>query len=993
MNQNLKTAGDLSAWACRLTLPNGDHQPMAFSATKRSPQLRIDENGLAFDFSEGDQLYVTAGGHRDFARPPATEAAAIHLTSDTWHTIRGTLTGDAASCSLWLIEYDADGRLQHRTTPLATGPIEFRWRTHLRHHSLFLAIRIAGAGQFRIDELSITVDASAIDGRLGKLNSNGLRIGQRGGYQMASLLAAPPSCALAKPRRLSSTQVASDEVSQFLSTLPANTQTVVFCADDVLAPEVSNNPPVISESTSNSSYVALRPGPHPSLPSESFDVAMILTGSTPLSVTEQQQTFRECRRLLKSKGTLWVGHQPASELLAESGASAADNSQTLALIEAAGFKILSTEKPHKQWPIAAQPSDLTASNDNRVVRPGTYALTGESQLTLRVRPSQAVQLSIQSESSTPLFELKIEGTGACHINDSMKLAASDSARGVYACLQVLRPDLSQPEVLLQVWVDGELAVTEQLALAASASKLSITIPTAAAAPEHVDLWTLPIIASHEISDAAIAMAHCRPSCAEFPDITHQDMAKEMQLAGIDRALVMAYHSDRDLDGFDEIQRLAQLAPAQVFPLFRFTTPPEAEADFISFLVDQLEVLWQQGMLTGLAIDIAAGEAPADSVLDWLESRQAITLWHVRDVTDLDWIERNALEPNSFPVLLRIDGGSSNQLLVAKVAVLCRKYPQARIVADPAIVANHHSQLIEMEPSQVLLTAGIPKHPLDSMRQTLQGLELPAFHRLLWGTENLRFLTDRFQYVRRELLSDHRNLRFPLAPETIEEMDAMGFVVAQPDALPDDEPEVAKEIWGKRGLRHFYSRPRTWSRWIATVAKSLKVRSVLEFGCNEGRNLIAIRDLLPDARLVGIDINADAVALGREKHGLDLRLADEAGLGRFDEGEFDLVFTVSVLDHIPEIEEICHSLVRCAGKFVLCLEVTLPTEGKVFRHYDHKTLSVRKSTDASYSWFVDRFFADEPRLWRLDQRPCYLNAASLGPYYATYLAFLDPPKND
>jgi hypothetical protein len=77
--------------------------------------------------------------------------------------------------------------------------------------------------------------------------------------------------------------------------------------------------------------------------------------------------------------------------------------------------------------------------------------------------------------------------------------------------------------------------------------------------------------------------------------------------------------------------------------------------------------------------------------------------------------------------------------------------------------------------------------------------------------------------------------------------------------------------------------------------------------------------------------------------------------------------------------------------VLFLEVTLPVEGKVLRHFDHKAGAVRTSTEASYSWFVDQHLAGHPRIWRLDCRPCYLHSASLGPYYWAYLAFLDEPR--
>lgn len=75
--------------------------------------------------------------------------------------------------------------------------------------------------------------------------------------------------------------------------------------------------------------------------------------------------------------------------------------------------------------------------------------------------------------------------------------------------------------------------------------------------------------------------------------------------------------------------------------------------------------------------------------------------------------------------------------------------------------------------------------------------------------------------------------------------------------------------------------------------------------------------------------------------------------------------------------------------VYLLEVALPVEGKVLRHFDHAAGAVLNSTDASYSWDLERRLRAHPRVWRLDRRPVYLHQASLGPYYASYLAWLEP----
>ncbi len=47
-----------------------------------------------------------------------------------------------------------------------------------------------------------------------------------------------------------------------------------------------------------------------------------------------------------------------------------------------------------------------------------------------------------------------------------------------------------------------------------------------------------------------------------------------------------------------------------------------------------------------------------------------------------------------------------------------------------------------------------------------------------------------------------------------------------------------------------------------LARTGPVTSVLELGCNTGNNLRALRGLLPDAALHGVEINAEVTRLGR-----------------------------------------------------------------------------------------------------------------------------------
>jgi len=297
-------------------------------------------------------------------------------------------------------------------------------------------------------------------------------------------------------------------------------------------------------------------------------------------------------------------------------------------------------------------------------------------------------------------------------------------------------------------------------------------------------------------------------------------------------------------------------------------------------------------------------------------------------------------------------------------------------------------LVSRQPDRWLLaSAGDPAGWSQAIRAVRA--RFPAGLVPLLVSENLRFVIESVQRARWAALLDPSALRFPLLPATGAECEQQGFEVVAPDALPAEEFEDAKQFWKSYGVRTWYREPKPWAGVLVQLVRDLGVKTVLEFGCNVGRNLAAIAEHCPGVTVTGIDINQEAVEFGREKTGLDLRVADERGLESFADGAFDLVFCVSVLDHISAIDEVCRQLVRVAGKAVFLMEVRLPVEGRVVKNFEHSTGTVRASTGASYSWHIERHLA-HPRVRRLEVVPCYLHAGSLGPYYATYLAALAPP---
>lgn len=106
----------------------------------------------------------------------------------------------------------------------------------------------------------------------------------------------------------------------------------------------------------------------------------------------------------------------------------------------------------------------------------------------------------------------------------------------------------------------------------------------------------------------------------------------------------------------------------------------------------------------------------------------------------------------------------------------------------------------------------------------------------------------------------------------------------------------------------------------------KPKSIFEFGCNAGRHLKRLEDLL-GVETFGIDINIKSVRLAK-KNNLNIKLGDEKYLPKV--GEYDIVLTNSVLCHIHNIDEIVNELKRI-GKMVVIVETNSKNQKYYFKH--------------------------------------------------------------
>lgn len=138
--------------------------------------------------------------------------------------------------------------------------------------------------------------------------------------------------------------------------------------------------------------------------------------------------------------------------------------------------------------------------------------------------------------------------------------------------------------------------------------------------------------------------------------------------------------------------------------------------------------------------------------------------------------------------------------------------------------------------------------------------------------------------------------------------------------------------------------------IEIVSAWPKEARILEVGCNAGRNLAALFDA-GWMNVAGVEINEHAVRTMRETFP---QLADvEVGIGpaeellpAFDDGAFDLVFTMAVLQHIhPESIDVFDNIARIA-KSLVAIEMT---DTRTERTFPHDVVKLFESRGMALEW--------------------------------------------
>ena len=106
-----------------------------------------------------------------------------------------------------------------------------------------------------------------------------------------------------------------------------------------------------------------------------------------------------------------------------------------------------------------------------------------------------------------------------------------------------------------------------------------------------------------------------------------------------------------------------------------------------------------------------------------------------------------------------------------------------------------------------------------------------------------------------------------------------------------------------------------------------VQSVIEFGCNVGVNLAALRRLLPKAELSGLEINREAARQAGES---GFSVLTGSLLGYRSERHYDLALTSGVLIHIApdRVTDAYDAVYGACGRYLCIAEYYNPTPVEV-----------------------------------------------------------------
>jgi trans-aconitate methyltransferase len=117
-------------------------------------------------------------------------------------------------------------------------------------------------------------------------------------------------------------------------------------------------------------------------------------------------------------------------------------------------------------------------------------------------------------------------------------------------------------------------------------------------------------------------------------------------------------------------------------------------------------------------------------------------------------------------------------------------------------------------------------------------------------------------------------------------------------------------WNPKDYAQHSRSQEAWARELLTQIELRPDDTVLDIGCGDGRTTAAIAQLVPDGKVVGVDLSADMVGHANTQHGtanLRFQQADAAALPFA--AEFSVVFSNATLHWVPDQRAAVHGIAR------------------------------------------------------------------------------------
>lgn len=140
----------------------------------------------------------------------------------------------------------------------------------------------------------------------------------------------------------------------------------------------------------------------------------------------------------------------------------------------------------------------------------------------------------------------------------------------------------------------------------------------------------------------------------------------------------------------------------------------------------------------------------------------------------------------------------------------------------------------------------------------------------------------------------------------------------------NEKDIQSDIWKNLGGQYadmYWNFDQKRGQWLVEYFKDRDINSILEVGCNSGRNLRYVYDNIPIGRISGVEISPDAAQMARDK--IPGATIHTANLHDIVVEKHDVVFTGGVLLHIPgeDVVAVINKCISTASKYVVHMEPT------------------------------------------------------------------------